>query len=155
MARAALAPAPGEDPHPVWGRVLVRAQETDIPSIDQALEIASSVGHEAEVAHCLRTRGWQRCQERKFAHALRDLHDSLSIFRRLNDRYGMAWTVANMTHVNMVVGDWEAAKICIERGQELGDETGCPTWKHDFVRYAAWTACYYGRRDGSAPVGGG
>jgi predicted ATPase len=144
MARVALAPAPGEAPHPVWGRVLVRAQREDLASIEEALTIARSHVREAEVAFCLLARGWQQGQQRRFAHAYGDLRDSLTMYQRLNDRYGMAEAILYLNYASMTTGDWAASQTYIAQGSHLAHEMGSPVWKQMFLFHAGWAACWDG-----------
>jgi predicted ATPase/DNA-binding CsgD family transcriptional regulator len=141
MARIALAPAPGENPHPVWGRVLARAPKEDIAPVEEALIIAQAHERETEVAFCLRERGWLHANRRSFAHAYRDYHDSLTLYRRLEDGYGMANAISGLAYVSMTVGDWDAAKMYIDQGSRLAREIGSQTWQANFLFLAGWTAC--------------
>lgn len=146
-ACAALAPAPGEAAHPVWGRVLVRAQDHTLAAIEQAIDIARAHASEADIAYGLLARGWQQCQQRSFTHALRDLQDSLDLCRALGDQYGMVHALAQLTHVNLAAGRWDTAVVTMTQGLRLAQEIGNAVWEHTFLFYAGWAACFDGRYD--------
>ncbi len=144
VARDAFAPAPGDHPHPVWGRVLIRAPRADVTPVNTALEMAQHQHNDTETAFCLKERGIYYAYRGQYAHAFDDLQNSLNIYRRLEDHFGMATAAANLIHLTMVTGDWEAAQTYIELGMRLALGIGSLYHQYWFLFYAGWKACYDG-----------
>jgi predicted ATPase/DNA-binding SARP family transcriptional activator len=101
LGREQLAPAAGERPHPIWGRILARAPSparvfleplADVRArVEIALTIAREHGDQAEVAFCLWRLGVAVLSDSdNFSEALACCEQSLTLYQALDDRFYQA-----------------------------------------------------------------
>jgi predicted ATPase/DNA-binding CsgD family transcriptional regulator len=103
QARETFAPQPGEEPRPVWGKVLLRYHEDgnipgrdNRPHIEQCLEIAEKHGDQREIAFCLSNLGQATATMGDIDGAMTLLEESLRHIRGLDDKSQGAGILNNL-----------------------------------------------------------
>lgn len=127
QARRRLAPLPGEEPHPVWARLLTyfygdtantRAQ------IQQALEIARAHHDRSQIAHCLAELGWLAMNDNDYGKARRFFESSLGLYRDLGDGYYTTMMLRGLALCASSQGNNTLALALNEQSLELNRQIG-------------------------------
>jgi len=149
-----LAPQPGEEPHPVWGRALARwawlaswwvsvspdvCLEEVSAQAERSLAIARQHGDRAEVAFCLALLGYVVARAADLAGISKDdampkilgfLEESLAIYRDLENRFHMARVLLLISYMYGVgVGfpyeeGFRFARQSVDLRRAIGDKVG-------------------------------
>jgi tetratricopeptide (TPR) repeat protein len=127
QARQQLAPAPGTEPQPIWGRVLARYPEPgeEKQQLEQSLEIARDHDNKAEAAFCLFQLGRE---DPELVEGIPLFEKSLTLYRSLGDRFYIGRTHSMMGNFLMRLGQYarasqhtqEALTISVEIGDRHG-----------------------------------
>lgn len=129
-ARQALAPAPGETPHPLWGRLLPRhmAPGNRLQKIEQALEIARQYENLPESAFCLWRLAGATGYGHNYARGLELAQESLALYQQLEDSFGisrvlhdMAYFYGNQGQIKRFI---ELTRQSIDIKRSIGDRIG-------------------------------
>jgi tetratricopeptide (TPR) repeat protein len=139
LGREQLAPATGERPHPVWGRVIARVPmagrvfleplaEVRV-RVEMSLTIAREHGDQAEVAFCLWRLGQAVFNDNDdFSAALAYCEQSLAYYQALDDRYYLAQLLDNTGIWYLRLNQPERGTRLIQQGailrRKLGDKIG-------------------------------
>ena len=134
LAREGLAPRPGEEPHPVWAKIVARYPDPDEDhktQIERSLVIAQDRGDRAEIAYCLYALGnatvWpQSLEERDLAQGIAYYEKSLAHYRELDDKFYIAEVLGRIGWCYRSMGQQDdAAKFArqsLDLSLEIGDQ---------------------------------
>lgn len=131
QAREGFSPQSGEEPQPLWGRVLLRHHEDTYapspdpgPRIEQCLDIARHHDNQAEIGYCLiqLANAVGSAGERDEALAL--LKESQSHYQVLNDSHWIATIFSNMAFHFYEMGDRVSFLEYTHQSLNLARETG-------------------------------
>jgi len=133
QAREQLAPGPDDEPHPVWGRILVQEfcrspHEADKAQVERSLAIAQQHGDRAGIALCLHTLGEIAFNADDYTEALSFYEESLAHFRVLDDSFNIAATLYKLAETYRVLGQPEEAIKSARQSLELSREIGDKYW---------------------------
>jgi tetratricopeptide (TPR) repeat protein/predicted Ser/Thr protein kinase len=130
LAREHLAPKSGQEPNPVWGRILL-AEAMITPSkdnsiqIQQALSIAQKHGDQIGIALSLQAIGDTAFQAQNYSEALSAYEKSLAHFQDLDNAHYVAITLSSIASTYRHLGNpnqaLKFARRSLELCQELGD----------------------------------
>jgi tetratricopeptide (TPR) repeat protein len=139
LGQEQLAPAAGERPHPIWGRILARAPSparvfleplADVRArVEIALTIAREHGDQAEVAFCLWRLGVAVLSDSdNFSEALACCEQSLTLYQALDDRFYQAKLLDQAGIWCLRLNQSERGARLIQQGaslhRDLGDKIG-------------------------------
>jgi len=139
LGREQLAPEIGEQPHPVWGRVIARAPIAGRVFIEPlaevrvrvktSLTIAREHGNQAEIAYCLWHLGQAAFNDNDdFTNALAYCEQSLACYQALDDHYYLAQLLDNTGLWYLRLHQPERGTRLIRQGanlrRNLGDKIG-------------------------------
>ena len=131
QAREVLAPQPGEEPHPVWGKVLLRFHEDNYtpgknnkPRIEQCLAIARKHGDQKGIAVGLHRLGIAVGSEGDRSRAIALTEESLNNFRALGDKYWMVHLLLIIANHTAMAGKVEKSIKFTQQSLDLARETG-------------------------------
>jgi tetratricopeptide (TPR) repeat protein len=131
LAREQLAPGPGEEPHPVWGRIVARhpdPAEDREAQIERSLRTAQKRGDQEETAYCLRALGEVAFNAEDYAKALPFYEESLAHYRTLDDGFNVAATLDKLAQTYRLLGEPEKAIECARQSLNLSREIGDRFW---------------------------
>jgi tetratricopeptide (TPR) repeat protein len=134
LAQEGLAPPPGQEPHPVWGRIPVRRcwcthspeYERDKELVATSLAFARKQGDQREVAFCLTMLSSINLQTgREPAQTRAYLDESLKICQELDDRFQMAQTLRALGFwSSTMAGRLDDAYVYYQQAVDLHREMG-------------------------------
>jgi tetratricopeptide (TPR) repeat protein len=131
LAREQLAPGPGDEPHPVWARIVARhpdPAEDRQAQIEQSLHMAQKRGDQEETAYCLRALGEVAFNAEDYAEALPLYEESLAHYRTLDDGFNVAATLDKLARTYRLWGEPEKAIECARQSLDLSREIGDRFW---------------------------
>ena len=154
FAREQWAPAPGEVPHFVWGRVSARVLDQEGPwftkidqarqRIERAMAIAQQHGAGAEVAFCLWALGHaemgSRTDPTNHDRAVAYLEKSLEQYQTLGDRFYIAQLLQDLGHCYRWMLRIDKALVCLQRSLRLRQEMGDRIGQGHCLRELGWAA---------------
>ena len=154
FARDQWAPAPGQAPHPVWGRLLARILDQEgsfltqpdrvRPGLEKALAIAQNHGNEAETAFCLWTIGLSyvgvSILASDYEKALTYFEQSFSSYQALNDRFYKAQVLQDMGHCYRRMWQVDRALSCLQQSLRLRNKMGDKIGQGYCLHHLGWVA---------------
>jgi predicted ATPase/DNA-binding SARP family transcriptional activator len=153
FARKQLAPALGEEPHPVWGRISARILDQEGPwftKIDQAkrriegaLAIAQQHGADVEVAFCLWALGHANmgvADHTTYERVITYFEQSLEQYQTLDNRFYSAQLLQDMGHCYRRMWQVEKALVCLKDSFQLRHEMGDKIGLGHCLRELGWAA---------------
>ena len=113
QTRDLLAPKPGEEPHPVWGRLLSyfygENEGQARTQVGLSLEIARKHHDPAAEAHALAEAGWLAIKANQFSDAKENFEQSLMYYRANHEIYSIIILLRSIALCALSLGDWECA----------------------------------------------
>ncbi len=148
-ARRQLAPDPGDEPHPVWGRVLVeeaffRPQGVVRAQVKRSLAIAQKYGDQVEIAFCLYVLGKIAREADDYAGAFSFFYESLALYRDLDDKFNIAATLSELAQTCRLQGQSEEAIKFARQSLNLSREIGDKFWAASSLASTGVIALYSG-----------
>jgi predicted ATPase/DNA-binding SARP family transcriptional activator len=148
-ARRQLAPDPGYEPHPVWGRVLVeeaffRPQGVVRAQVKRSLAIAQKYGDQVEIAFCLYVLGKIAREADDYAGAFSFFYESLALYRDLDDKFNIAATLSELAQTCRLQGQSEEAIKFARQSLTLSREIGDKFWAASSLASTGVIALYSG-----------
>jgi len=131
LAREQLAPGPGEEPHPVWGRLVARYPDPSLDrqaQIERSLAIAQQHGDRAETAFCLGALGDIAAASDDSPQALSLYQKSLAQYRDLEDNFDVSATLSKLAETYRLLGEPEQAIASARQSLDLSRQIGDRFW---------------------------
>jgi tetratricopeptide (TPR) repeat protein len=133
QARRQLAPCPGDEPHPVWGRILVaefyaRPHEIDRSQVERGLAIAERHRDLEAMAVGVRTLGEVALDADDYPEALSFFEESLVISRELEDRFNIAAALFRLAETYRLIGQTDTAIKYARQSLDLSRKIGDRFW---------------------------
>ena len=133
QAREQLAPGPADEPHSVWGRILLagfhaRHGEVDRAQIERGLAIVQDAGDPEATVVGLRFLGEIALNDGDYAEALSCFERSLAICRDLNDSFNVAGALYELAETYRLSGQPGKALGFARQSLELSREIGDRFW---------------------------
>jgi tetratricopeptide (TPR) repeat protein len=114
---------------------------------EQAWELLDLVGDKRGKAVQLMNMGWALNCLGDFHRAEGVLKDSLHLFERLNDKFFIVQTYANLLDKHICMKEWSQAKEVIQKGTKLMSDGGSGIKMADFLISSSKMALYQGNSD--------
>jgi predicted ATPase/DNA-binding SARP family transcriptional activator len=132
-AREQLAPGLDDEPHRVWGRILVadfftRRHEVDSTQIERGLAIARKHNDLEVIVVGLRTLGEVALEADDYAGALSFFEESLAVSRDLNDSFHIAGALYRLAETYRLLEQPERAVTFARQSLDLSREIGDRYW---------------------------
>jgi serine/threonine protein kinase/predicted ATPase len=148
-AREQLAPGPNDEPHPVWGRILVaefyaRPYEVDSAQIEGGLAIAQKHGDLEAIAVGVLTLGKVALDADDYAGALSFYEESLAISRDLDDSFHIAAALYRLAETYRLLGQPDKAITFALQSLDLSREIGDRFWAASSLADTGVIALYTG-----------
>jgi tetratricopeptide (TPR) repeat protein len=149
QARKQLAPGPSDEPHPIWGRILVaefyaRPDEVDRSQIERGLAIVKRYRDLEAIAVGVRTLGEVALRAGDYAQALSFFEESLGISRGLKDSFNIAAALFTVAEVYRVSGQPDQAISCARQSLVLSRKVGDLFWAASSLINTGIIALYTG-----------
>jgi tetratricopeptide (TPR) repeat protein len=143
LAGKQLAPQPGEEPHPVWAKIIARYPDPDedrVAQIKRSLAIARKRDDRAEIAFCLYALGNMATRasvpsplappvlpgERDFDAGIAYYEQSLAHYRDLGDKFYIAELLGRIGWCYQAIGQQDHAvdfaRQSLDLSREIGDQ---------------------------------
>lgn len=129
-AQEQLAPDPGAEPYPVWGKLLARtAMDGDNAQaqLDTALQIAQTRHDQMEIAYCWNEMSFAAYTVGDFDTCRQWMQKSFALYRQVEDGYytaGMVFIMLSRDYHASIASFVGRAEECIRRTRDLGDKAG-------------------------------
>jgi predicted ATPase len=148
-ARERLAPGSDQDPHLVWGRILVAefygiAHEVDKAQVEKGLAIAQKHGDREVIAVGLRTLGEAASSVGDYAQALSLYEQSLAVSRELDDLFDVAAALYKLAETHRLLGHPQEAIRFARQSLALSREIGDQYWAASSLANTGVMAFYAG-----------
>ncbi len=148
-AREQLAPGPDDEPHPVWGRILVaefyaRHHEVDSAQIERGLAIVQKHSDLEAIAVGVRTLGEVAFDADDYAEALSFYEESLAISRDLDDSFNIAAALYRLAETYRLLGQPDKAITSARQSLDLSREIGDRFWAASSLADTGVIALYTG-----------
>ena len=133
QAREQLAPDPDDEPHLVWGRILVaefyaRQGEGDKTLVERGLAVAQKNGAWETVVSGLHALGEADLDAGDYDGGLSFFEQSLAVCRRLNDDFLFAATLTRLAEAHRLLGQADQAIKSAKQSLELSRKSGDKYW---------------------------
>ena len=152
MAREQWAPAPGEGPHPVLGKILARVLDVQAnwfahpeqaqKRVAQALSIAEANNDRAEVAFCHWMLGVAHMgdPQHDYHGALAHFEQSMQYYRASDDTFRIAQLLQDMGHAHHQLWHLDRASDCLQACLDLRDGMGDKIGQGYCLSHLGWNA---------------
>lgn len=95
----------------------------------QALEVAEKTGNLRERVIILINIGLVSREKYQFENAIKVLTDSLRLYQRMGDKWGMATSLINLALTHIDIGNSNNALLTIEKATEMGLDSADSDWQ--------------------------
>ncbi len=148
-ARESIAPRPGMELHPLWGRLLAREAslspgETTRASLEKSLAVAQAQSDQAEVAFCLQALGDATTDDGHYDEALTLYERSLMHYRETHDAFNTAAVLYKLAQTHRLLKQPERAITLARESLALSRETGDRFWMASALAHTGIIALYTG-----------
>jgi predicted ATPase/DNA-binding SARP family transcriptional activator len=149
-AREQLAPGPDDEPHPVWGRILIaeyyaRPHEVDRSQVERGLAILQKHGDDLEtISWGLQALGEAALDAEDYAGGLSLFEKSLAFCRELNDSFHIAGALYRLAETYRLLEQPERAVTCARQSLDLSREIGDRYWAASSLANTGVIALYTG-----------
>jgi serine/threonine protein kinase/tetratricopeptide (TPR) repeat protein len=149
QARKQLAPGPSDEPHPIWGRILVaefyaRPHEVDRGQVERGLAIVKRYRDLEAIAVGVRTLGEVALRANDYAEALSFFEESLGISRELKDSFNIAAALFTVAEAYRLSGQPDQAISYARQSLVLSRKVGDLFWAASSLINTGIIALYTG-----------
>ena len=150
LGREQLAPASGEQPHPVWGRILVGPPDPMLSYLESPLEIRTRIetglaivrehDNQANIAFCLWRFGAHAYGEDNLEEALAYFEQSLVYYRSLADHFYLSYLLKDMALLYLRLDQPDQGMPLLQQSVALRRKLGKQTGLADSLGALGWVA---------------
>ena len=155
--RVGLAPAGGQEPHPVWLAAGVRFYDATSSRtvlqerLEESLELARARGDDKEEAYCLGTLATlAHYVDQDPPRAITYYEACAKIYRRLDEPYYLAQTLSKLGEAHQLIGQTELTYQYVNEAFDLQRRTGDHIGESESLRALAMTCWQTGNYDAMA-----